>query len=66
MFNHSIVFALCCALRGKKRIYVNVEISIVSIEERANKLPYDMISHSKLITCEDLFPGAYPTPYIPI
>ena len=53
MFNHSIVFALCCALRGKKRIYVNVEISIVSIEERANKLPYDMISHSKLITCED-------------
>ena len=67
LFNHSIVFALCCALRAKKkRIYANVEISIVSIEERANKLPYDMISHSKLITCEDLFPDAYPTPYIPI
>ena len=61
------MFALCCALRAKKkRIYANVEISIVSIEERANKLPYDMISHSKLITCEDLFPDAYQTPYIPI
>ena len=35
-------------------------------EERANKLPYDLISHSKVITCEDLFPDAYSTPYIPI
>ena len=45
---------------------MNVEISIISIEEQANKLPYDMISHSKLITREDLFPDVYPTPYIPI
>ena len=67
MFNHSIVFALCCALRAKKKNLRECRnIYIVSIEERANKLPYDMISHSKLITCEDLFPDAYPTPYIPI
>ena len=67
MFNHSIVFTLCCALRAKKKNLRECRnIYIVSIEERANKLPYDMISHSKLITCEDLFPDAYPTPYIPI
>ena len=33
---------------------------LASIEERANKPSCNVISHSKLITCEDSFPDAYP------